>query len=379
MTKNMLQRHGARNLISSAIAIVLGLLIGFIVMLISNPSQAFSAISTLMTGGIALNGFSKTMARLCYYSVPLIVCGLSVSFAYKTGTLNLGASGQYWVGGFCAIVVSLKLYAFLGSATWIVAILAGMVAGGAAALIPGVLKACRNVNIIVSCIMMNYIATYAVSLILNMSPSIVDPLNSWTNSIDANATIPTCGMDKLFSGGRTSANAGIVIAVLACVVAHFVIKRTTFGYELKMCGFNHHAAHYAGVSEKKSIILAMAISGMLAGLAGTLYFLTGTSNHISTTDAVTGMGFTGIAVALLGATHPLGVILSGLFIAYLQVGGINLQMYGFSNELIDIILAIVIYSCAFSQILGGKFFALLENKAKKNQTIIAGKEGTVQK
>ena len=346
------------NLISSAAAVLIGLLFGLVVLLLCDSSQAFPAIRTLISGGFGLAGFPKTMARICYYAVPMIVCGLSVSFAFKTGTLNLGASGQYTAGAFAAVCAATYLHPFLGSSTWIVGVAAGALAGGLIALIPGVLNAFRNVNIIIGCIMMNYIATYGVSLLLKNSKALYDATNSQNVAIPKEAVLPKWGLDALFPSSGAGANAGIIIAIFMGVLIYFVIRKTTFGFELKLCGYNRHAARYAGVNEKRSIILAMAISGALSGLAGALVHLSSTTNHIFVTDTISGVGFTGIAVALLGMTNPLGVIVSGALVAYLQVGGVNLQIYGFSSELIDIILAVIIYSCAFSQMIGGRVRAL---------------------
>ena len=351
--KSMLSSPVFLNFFSSAIAVGIGLIVGFIILLLCDAAHAAPALLSMISGGFGINGFSKTMARLLYYSTTLIVLGLSISFAFKTGMLNLGASGQYWLGGFTAIVIALKTAPVFGRATWIVALLGAVIAGGIGAMIPGILKAYRNVNIIISFIMMNYIIVYTVSLTIKNSRSIYDQTNASTLAMDKIAELPKWGLDKLFPARGAGANAGFVIAILAAILIHFIVHHTVFGYELKMCGFSPEAARYAGVNEKRAIVLSVMISGMLAGMAGGLYILANFSSRIAITDMVPGQGFTGIAVALLGMASPLGVILSGLFVSYLNVGGLNLQSYGFASELIDVILAVIIYSCAFSQVIGG--------------------------
>lgn len=366
MRKNKIFHSSAAwDILSSLIAILMGFLIGFIILLICNPSAAGDGLKVVIMGGFANTEFRANISRICYYAVPMIVCGLSVSFAFKTGTLNLGASGQYWTGGFIAICTATYLYPVLGNATWIVGIILGALGGAVIAYLPGVLNAYRNTNIIITCIMMNYLATYIISLILKSSPRLFDSANSKTVRIPSEALIPKWGMDILFPSKGSGASAAIIIAVVLGIIIWFVISKTVFGYELKMCGFNRHAAHYTGVNEKRSIILSMVISGALSGVAGALVYLSSTSNQITVTDTVTGVGFTGIAVALLGLTNPIGVIAAGFFIAYVQVGGINLQIYGYPTELVDIMVSVIIYSCAFSQMIGGYLKGVFLSRQKE--------------
>ncbi len=344
------------SLISSILSILMGLLIGFIILFVCNSATAIPAIKTVATGGFGLSGFQKTMGRICYYSVSLIMCGLSVGFAFKTGTFNIGASGQYVAGAFTAILVTHLIGDTVGSCTWIIAVLAGAIAGGLVAAIPGILSAYRNVNIIISCLMMNFIVTYGVSFLIKKIKLIYNAQKSTTESIPTDLILPKVGLDKLFpvgGSGTGGANIGILVAIGIGVVIYIVLNRTTFGFELRTCGANRHAAKNAGINETRSIVISMFIAGALAGIGGGLVYLSSAGINLGVTDSVDGTGFYGIAVALLGQLHPIGIVASGILIAYFQVGGSNLQLYGFSKELIDVIIAAIIFCCAFAQLFGG--------------------------
>jgi len=355
------------SLLSAVVAAVIGLVIGFVILLICNPSQAFPAIVTIVTGGFGLTGFVKAAARICYYSMPLIMCGLSIAFAFKTGTFNIGCSGQYLVGGFFSILTAHLLHPLLGSFVWIAALIAGALAGGLWALLPGLLNAYRNVNIIISGIMMNYIGTYMVSILIRKIPIVYNIAEAKTNAIPSDAVLPKAGLDKLLPTLGVGANLGFILVIVVGLLIWFLINRTSFGYELRTCGANREAARYAGINEKRSIVISMVIAGALAGFGGAVVYLSNTSNFISVSDVVPGIGFTGIAVALLGMTNPLGVILAGLFVAFLQVGGINLQIFGFVPEVVDVILAAIIFSCAFAERLGTAYSLFVNNHYAKKE------------
>ena len=348
--KTILQSSITESLLSALAAIVIGLLIGFVVLMICNPSQAVGALGTIITGGMGLTGVTSALARICYYGMPLIMCGLSVGFAFKTGTFNIGASGQYWVGAFAAILTAHLLADSCGRFTWVVALLAATAAGGLWALLPGLLNAYRNVNIIISGIMMNYIGTYMVSILIKSFDFLYSAASGSTVGIPEQAILPKTGLDQLLPVlGGSGANIGILIALVTGVIVYIVLNRTTFGFELCTCGANRYAATNAGINGERSIVLAMVIAGALAGLGGGLVYLSSTGVHLTVTDTVNGTGFFGIAVALLGMCNPIGIVIAGLFVSFLQVGGNNLQIFGFSSEFIDVIVAVIIFSCAFAE------------------------------
>lgn len=328
---------------SSLFAIIVGLLVGFVILLVSNPADAEAGFVTILTG--PLTHGSKGVGQVFYYATPIILTGLSVGFAFKTGLFNIGASGQFIVGAFAAVVVGIKGEA-LGSVQWVVALLAAVLAGAVWGAIPGLVKAYFNVNEVIACIMTNYIGMYMVNYLVSTNKGLYDKIHNYSKSVADTANIPKMGMDKLFEG--SSVNGGFFIAVITAIVIFILLEKMTFGYELKAAGFNKDASKYAGMNEKRNIILSMAIAGALSGMAGALLYLAGSGKHIEIVDSLAAEGFTGISVALLGLSNPIGVLLAGIFIAYITAGGFYLQLLNFSTEIIDIIIAVIIYFSAFS-------------------------------
>jgi simple sugar transport system permease protein len=277
--------------------------------------------------------------------------GLSVAFASRTGLFNIGASGQFIVGAYAAIVVGVKC-PFLPAA-WVFCLLAAMAAGALWGLTPGILKAFFNVNEVISCIMMNYIGMYLVNYAITLT--VFDSLKNQSMRVASGANMPKLGMDLVFRDGASpsSANSGIFVAVLFAVLIYILLEKTRFGYELKACGFNRDAAKYAGINEKSSIVMSMLIAGAMAGVGGALLYLAGSGKGIDVVDVLAAEGFNGIPVALLALNNPIGVIFAGLFVSYLTVGGFNMQLYSFAPQVIEIIIAIIIYFSAFALVFKG--------------------------
>ena len=223
--------------------------------------------------------------------------------------------------------------------------------------------------------MMNYIGTYMISILIREIDIVYNMAEAKTNAIPTDAILPKAGLDKLLPTLGAGANLGFILVVVTGVLIWFLINRTTFGYELRTCGTNREAARYAGINEKRSVVTSMVIAGALAGFGGAIVYMSNTSNFISVSDVVPGIGFTGIAVALLGMTNPLGVVLAGLFVAFLQVGGINLQIYGFVPEVVDVILAAIIFSCAFAERLGGAYNQFMYNFFAKREERLTDPSG----
>lgn len=344
----ILQNDNFKTIAASLIAIFFGLVIGLIILYISNPADAYAGFLTVLRGGF--NSMPRGLGSVFYTATPIILTGLSVGFAFKTGLFNIGASGQFIVGGFVAVYIG-NYWTFLPSSVlWIVALIGAMIAGSLWASIVGLLKAYRNVNEVITSIMLNYVGVFLVNHLV--VETVFDSLRNQSITPVA-ATIPKAGFDKLLA--NSGANAGIIIAIVAAIIVYIIIEKTTFGYELKAVGFNRDAAKYAGINEKRNIILSMMIAGLLAGLAGGLVYLSGTGVHIEVLDKIPLEGFNGIPVALLASSHPLGIIVSGLFIAHLNIGGFYMQSYNFVPEVINMMVAIIIYFSAFALAFKGLF------------------------
>ncbi len=342
--KRMIANEQSHSLLSSLAAIVIGMLFGFVVLIAISPGVSLPAIWTITKGGLhhGLRGVGNVM----FYATPIIMTGLSVGFAFKTGLFNIGAAGQFTIGAFVAIYVGVNFTWLPAGMGWIVATLCGMLAGMIWGLIVGLLKAFFNVNEVISSIMMNYIGMYLVNFLIRSTPH--DTKFSRTLK-PIHAFMPTLGLDKLFPG--SSINIAFIIAVLVAVLIYIVLEKTKLGFELKAVGHNKYAARYAGINEKRSIIVSMAIAGALAGMGGGLMYLADVGVYISTINVLLPEGFNGIAVALLAQNNPIGIIFSGLFISHISYGGSNLQIFGLQPEIIQVITATIIYISALSVLL----------------------------
>lgn len=342
------QRESYLNFMASVLAILCGLAAGLLVLFISDPASALGGFASILTGAFS---DMKSLGQVFYSATPIILTGLSVGFANKTGLFNIGAPGQFIVGAYVAVLVGVRCTFIPGHLLWMVCLLAATLAGAVWGLVPGVLKALCNVNEVIACIMMNYIGMYLVNFLTVLT--VYDFQKNQSMPVAAGAVAPKLGLDKIFSynSAASSVNAGIFIAVAMGVVIYYVLEKTSFGYELKACGYNRDAAKYAGINETRSIILSMVIAGALSGLGGACLYLAGAGKGIEVVDTLAAEGFNGIPVALLGLNNPLGIILSGIFIAYLTQGGFQMQLWGFAPQVIDIIIAVIIYFSAFALIL----------------------------
>jgi simple sugar transport system permease protein len=249
--------------------------------------------------------------------------------------------------------VSVKLSFLPGWLLCPLAILAAALAGALWGALPGLLKAWRNVNEVISCIMMNYIGMYLVNYMIVQT--VYDQRRNITLPVPRHANVSAMGLDQVFRLGNSpsSANGGIFIAIAVAVAIYIILEKTTLGFELKACGYNKDAAEYAGVNAGRGIVTAMAVAGALAGIGGALLFLSGAGKGIDVVDTLAQEGFNGIPVALLALNNPIGVIFSGLFIAYLTVGGFNMQLYNYAPQAVEIIVSIIIYFSAAALLIKG--------------------------
>ena len=353
--------EGFISVAASVICIVLGLLLGLVALAIIDVQHAWGdGLMVIISSGLRS---PRNMGTVLANAAPLIMTGLSVGFAFKTGLFNIGAAGQYTLGAFgalyCAIVLHLP---------WDVCLLAAMLLGALWGTIPGLFKAYMNINEVITSIMFNWIGLYLVNDIMygkGASP-MYDLATTKTFSlrkVAPGSMIPSCGMSARF-GNLQSVTIAIFIAIFFAVVAYIVLNKTTFGYELKACGFNKHAAQYAGISDKRSIVLSMTIAGALAGVGAGLYYLSTVAEwNPQVSTALPAMGFNGISAALLAASNPIGTVFSSLFISYITVGGTKLSTQYYTKEIADVITALIIYLCAFSLLFKNRVRALLTGKA----------------
>ena len=342
--KNILSNGGLQTLIASLFCIILGLIVGYAVLLLINPSGAGKAITAILKNflyfprlEVALEYFGSTLAK----TAPLLMCTLSVLFAYKAGLFNIGASGQYAVGAGFALYFAIHF-----NASWWVCLILAMLGGAVMGAAAGALKACLNVNEVIACIMLNWISLYAVNTVLTgvkeSGTTYTLPLR--TNNPDA--VIPHLGLQHLFADNRYVTIA-IPLAVIFAVLVWIVLDKTRLGYELKATGLSVNAAKYAGMKEKKNIILTMAISGTLAGIGAGFLYLSGIEQWSCAQTAVPNMGFNGIAAAFLGGLHPVGAIFASFFIQHITSGGAYVDKMVYCSQISDLIAAIIIYFCGF--------------------------------
>lgn len=353
------------SVLAALLCILIGLVCGFLVLVAINAEHAWSdGFVRILLGGFydSPYGVGKMLAN----AAPLIMTGLSVGFAFKTGLFNIGASGQYTLGAYGALYCAIML-----KLPWFVCLLVATIMGGIWGAIPGFFKAYFNINEVITAIMFNWIGLYLVNELIyqNGTGPMYDARNTRTLNLRKNADltgalIPDLGLNSVFQTNSTTI--AIFLAMIVAVLVWVVLNKTTFGYELKAVGLNKNAARYAGINEKKNIILSMAISGALAGFGAGLYYLSGVSewNPLNSTS-LPAMGFNGISVALLASSNPIGTIFSAIFISHISVGGSFLPTKYYPTEVADLVSGIIIYLCAFSMLFRGKIHALLFKNADK--------------
>jgi len=342
--KNKLFGGGSVSFISSLISIVIGILFGCIMLFILKPEAAPHAIGSMLTAGFSSSG---KFAKVLYQAAPLVMTGLSVGFAFKTGLFNIGASGQYTVGACFALICGIVF-----KMPWWACLVAWMVGGAFWGAFPGIFKAFFNVNEVITSIMFNWIGLFAVNLLLSNIPQVLANYYGAANAdrtaalaaANKSAIIPNLGLDKLMDSSYM--NISIFLAAIVAIIMYIILNKTVFGYELKACGHNKNASVYAGINAKRNIVLSMIIAGALSGFAGGLYYLAGTGQYTIEKNLL-GMGFNGIPVALLATSNPIGTIFTATFVSYIQVGGEAMQPE-FAAENITIIIAVIIYLSAFA-------------------------------
>ena len=367
-------KDGTRTVLASILSILIGLAVGSIIVLIvgltsSNLSgrSAWEGIRLVLFGILSTGrdaagslsfGFNPTsVGNMLFRATPLIMTGLSVAVAYKTGLFNIGAPGQYLMGTMASLMLALGIPSDVvpPALIWVIAFLGGMAAGAVWGAIPGLAKAYLNINEVLASIMTNWIAANLVTWAFDVSKfkNVVESTKSayvYKTTFNGVET-PKFGLDELFPGSQV--NGGIIIAILIAILMYVIMTKTTLGYQLKACGSNRHAARYAGIKDKRNIVLSMAIAGALAAGGASLYYLSGnTEFYWSTYQSLPDTGFNGIPVALLAANNPIGVIFTGMFMSMLDVAGTQLTALTPFNEYItDVVIAVIVYLSAFSLVI----------------------------
>jgi simple sugar transport system permease protein len=385
--RRLYEKDGVQKLLASLLSIVIGLTVGAIVIVIVGLAKSSIGIQGVWDGvriiyaGILSTGREagklswgfnpQNLGNMLFRATPLILTGLSVAIANKTGLFNIGAAGQYLMGTMATLMIALSIPAgtMPGWIIWLLAFLGGMIAGGLWGAIPGVLKALLNINEVLACIMTNWLAANVVTWAFDISNfknmvegtktgyvykttyglTLVD--GNWTY-VDGNGIATSkMGLDLLFPGSQV--NGGILIAIVMAIAVYILLNKTTLGYELKACGSNRHAARYAGINDKRNIVLSMALAGALAGAGASLYWLSGNTEFYWTTyQALPAAGFNGISVALLAVNNPIGVVFTGIFMAMLNIVGQTLTgMTAYNEYITDVIISVIVYLSAFSLVI----------------------------
>ncbi len=352
------KKPAVQTLLASILCAVLGIVLGYIILLCMNPDHALEGMVAILRNFFKFSGKPQ---QLMYYlgstlvkAVPVILCSEAILFAYKAGLFNIGAAGQYTVG----IVASLYTSLALGW-NWFFCVLAAVIAGAVWGAICGFFKAFCNVNEVIAGIMLNWISLYICNIVLG-NPICMNTTKSETYDIigkNPSGVLP--GFLQEVFGKNQYMTIAVPITVIVAVLILVVLNKTTFGYELKATGHNKDAAKYAGMNAKRNIILTLVISGAISSLAASMYYLT-SIEHYKISSSVPGMGFSGIAVAFLGGLNPIGAIFAGLFVEYITLGGQYLNTNYFNPQVADLMIAIIIYLCGFVL-----FFKSIINKPGK--------------
>jgi len=300
-----------------------------------------------------------------FYAATFIFTGLSVSVAMQAGLFNIGSEGQMYVGGLGLTLVVLALDSSLPGWLLIPLAMLGSAAFGAAwAYLPGYLQAKRGSHVVVTTIMFNFIAASLMNYVIVSFLIPVGQQNTASRVFADAAWLPKLnGILPVL--GETPLNISFVLALLALVIYGVVVWRTTWGYQLRATGLNQHAAHYAGISISKTIIITMMISGALAGLAAVNSVMG--STHYLNLNFPAGAGFIGIAIALMGRQHPLGILLSSILFGALIQGGfdLSLEKSNIPPETFIFIQGLIILFCgAMENLYAPALSALLKRKEK---------------
>ena len=343
-------------------ALLLAMLIGALIMIATSvaPATILQSFVAMARGSLgSMHALSETVTA----AIPLVLSGLGIGLAFRAGLFNIGAEGQMVVGGLATAVAS---FAITGLPIWIhlpLALVIGLSVGALYAAIAGILKAATGAHEVISTIMLNLISFRLLDYVLRQ-PVIQkegrsDPISK--------AVLETAELPRLlaFIDGNLRLHAGLFIMLLAVALVYWLLFRSKLGFAFRISGENPGAARYAGIHAGLTVVLAMAIAGALAGLAGATQ-ISGVLGR-ATPGFTAGIGFDAIAVALLGRSHPVGILLAGLLFGALEAGGRQMQVdAGVSIDLIGIIQALIIIFVAAPLLVRRIFPPLFRERARKD-------------
>ena len=371
--KKILRSQAVQSLLASLLCIVVGMLVGYIVLLFINPEGAGEAILTVIKNYFyypSKPAVMKYLGNTLVKTAPLLMCGLSVLFAYKAGLFNIGAAGQYVAGAGAALYLALALHM-----PWYVCLLAAMVAGALLGAVSGLLKSYFNVNEVISCIMLNWISLYCVNMLLTRVKESTSPYTLTLASTNPGALLPSMGLGALFSK-NTYVTIALPLSVLVAILIWVVLEKTRFGYELRATGNNKNAAKYCGMNQNRNTVLTMMIAGAIAGMGAAMLYLTGFEQWQCSQSSVPAMGFNGISAAFLGGLNPIGTIFSSYFIQHITNGGAYVDKSLYCAQISDLISSLIIYLCGFVAFF--KFYMntiLSKREAKRQAEATKAEEG----
>ncbi|MGC4804483.1 ABC transporter permease [Micromonospora sp. DT233] len=375
----------------TALAVLLAMIVGAVLIIVSDPdvlatygyitarpADAINASWTVVSEAYAnlfkgaifdpeASGFTAALSPISEtltYAAPLVFTGLSVALAFRGGLFNIGAQGQATMGVILAALAGFLL-PLPPVLHLIVALLAGAAGGALWGFIPGILKARTGAHEVINTIMLNYVAVYFLAwIIVQSGVQNPDRADAISKPVDSSAQLPRLLGDDL------RVHAGILLAVLATWFVAWLLKRSTFGFELRAVGANPDAARTAGISVGRTYVLMMALAGLLAGLGGSQMVLGSTATAL-TPLVIAQIGFDGILVALLGRVKPWGVLLAALLFGALQAGGNRMQSYsGISLELVTVLQALIVIFIAAPALVKA-IFQLRAARAARLQTSLA--------
>ncbi len=368
-------KEGTQKVLASLVSILIGLAVGAVVVAIVGLTKGTIGLKgmwdgvRLVFGGILCTGRDSatgaltwgynpgSLGDMLFRAMPLVMTGLSVSVAFKTGLFNIGAPGQYLMGTLATLYIALGIPSETVPAwiIWILAFLGGCAAGALWGAIPGLLKAFLNINEVLACIMTNWLAASLVTWafdVSNFKNMVENTKSAYIYSTAYNGVVTSkMGLDLLFPGSQV--NGGILIAAVIAVGMYILMTKTTLGYQLQACGSNRHAARYAGINDKRNIVLSMAISGALAAGGAALYWLSGnTEFYWETYQMLPDAGFNGIPVALLAVNNPIAAVFTAVFMAGLEIMGDKLAGFtAYNPHIADVIVSVIVYLSAFSLVI----------------------------